>query len=150
MYHLLETEHRRIQQFKEAVQDENYFDVVEKLIRKAFEKADDVNIYDRASMFEAVPVTDGYVYFLKINKVFENKRRIIYELMHEMGHLFDSISLDRSLDPNSEHPKSERSREIRAWAFADEEFKNSPELQDCIQEYNEHKQLSLLSYEIEM
>ena len=116
--------------------------------RKAFEKAKDVQIYDGKSAYELWPFPTGDVHYLKINKVFENKRRILYELIHEMGHLFDPISLDRNIEWDSEHPSSERSREIRAWAFADEEFKKHSELQDFTQEYADHKKESLLTYEI--
>ena len=148
MYHLLEHENHRVQQFQDAIQEPEYLNVVEKLVRKAFEKAKDVNIYSGKSAYEPIQTSGGVVRYLKINKVFDNKRRILYELMHEMGHLFDPIPLDRNIDWNSEHPASERSREIRAWAFADEEFRNHPELNDYVQEYTEHKRACLLSYEV--
>ena len=152
MFHLLENENHRVQQFQDAVQEQEYFNVVEKLVRRAFEKAKDVSIYDGKSAHEPFPDTIGQVHYLvhylKINKLQENKRVIIYELMHEMGHLFDPIQLDSSIDPNSEHPNSQRSREIRAWMFADEEFKNHPELKCYTQEYTEHQRTCLLSYKI--
>jgi hypothetical protein len=148
MFHTIEHENHRIQQFQDSIQDQKYFDLVEKLVRKSFEKAKDVQIYDGKSAYEPWPVSNGYVHYLKINRVFDTKRSILYELMHEMGHLFDPISLDRNIDKNSEHPASERSREIRAWAFADEEFKKHSELNDYAQEYLDHKRKALSSYEI--
>lgn len=148
MFHTLEHENHRVRQFQDAVQDQKYFGVAEKLVRKAFEKAKDVNIHEGKSAYEPRPVSTGHVHYLKIDRVFENKRRILYELMHEMGHLLDPILLDRNIDWNSEHQASERSREIRAWAFADEEFGNHPELNDYVQEYTEHKRACLLSYEV--
>lgn len=148
MWHLPETENRRVQEFKDAIQEQKLLGVVEKLVRKAFEKAKDVNLYKRKSTHQTVKVIDGSVYFLLINDSPENKRVIIYDLIHEMGHLFDPIALDSNIDSNSEHPASERSREIRAWAFADEEFKNHPELNDYTQEYTDHKRTCLLSYEV--
>ena len=148
MFHSLEHENHRIQQFQDAIQEQQYFGVAEKLVRKAFEKAKDINIYSGKSAYEAIQTSSGVVRYLKIDKRFDNKRRILYELMHEMGHLFDSIPLDRAIAPSSEHQASERSRELRAWKFADEEFNNHPELQDCIQEYTEHKRACLLSYDV--
>ena len=69
-------------------------------MRKAFEKAKDVNIYSGKSAYEPIQTSGGVVRYLKINKVFDNKRRILYELMHEMGHLFDPIPKDRNIDWN--------------------------------------------------
>jgi Zn-dependent peptidase ImmA (M78 family) len=134
-----------VQAFKNAVAEPNLDTVIEAIINKAYEKMSGVYLFSetslRGSQFQAVPTSSGPVYYLNISQSAPNKREIIYELLHEMGHAFDEILLDLSDKENSE-----RGRETRAWQFADEQFVTYPELRPYLPEYTEHKRKRLATY----
>ncbi|RZJ86477.1 MAG: hypothetical protein EOO60_13385 [Hymenobacter sp.] len=136
-----------IQDFKSAVAEPSLDTVIEALIIKAYEKMSGVDLFSetslRGSQFQEVPTSGGLVYYLNISRSAPNKREIIYELLHEMGHAFDEIKLDPS-----DRENSERGRETRAWQFADEQFAMYPELRTYLPEYTEHKRKRLATYSL--
>jgi hypothetical protein len=128
-----------IETFKELVQIPAYDDVLETLIRKAFEQNIRVGAFGiEASRFEE---SRGGVLDLLIKKKpkFYSIREVIFDIMHELGHALDPIKLapDRS---------NERAREERAWAFADQQFDSFPELQGDKVEYAAYKGACLATY----
>jgi hypothetical protein len=128
-----------IETFKELVQIPAYDDVLEALIRKAFEQNIRVGAFEiEASRFEE---SRGGVLDLLIKKKpkFYSIREVIFDIMHELGHALDPIKLapDRS---------NEREREERAWAFADQQFDSFPELQGDKVEYGAYKGACLATY----
>lgn len=134
-----------IQAFKSAVAEPSLDTVIEVLINKAYEKMRGISLWGvdspNVSKVQSVPVSNGYVYYLTISQSAPNKREIIYELLHEMGHAFDEIKLDLSDKENSE-----KGRERRAWAFATEQVNTYPELRNYLPEYTEHKRKRLATY----
>jgi hypothetical protein len=134
-----------IQAFKTAIAEPGLDTVLEGIVMKAYEVVSGVDLWgvdsQRGSQFQAVAVTNGHVYYLNISQSAPNKREVIYELLHEMGHSFDDIKLDPS-----DRENSERGREIRAWAFADQQFNAYPELRTYLPEYVEHKRKRLETY----
>lgn len=134
-----------IQAFKSAVADPSLDTVIEALLIKAYEKMSGVDLFSetskRGSQFQEVPTSSGPVYYLNISRSAPNKREIIYELLHEMGHAFDEIKLDPADKENSE-----KGRELRAWAFADQQLNASPELRTYLPEYIEHKRKRIETY----
>jgi hypothetical protein len=134
-----------IQNFKKAVAEPSLDTVIEGIITKAYEVVSGVDLWGiesiKGSQFQKVKISSGQVYYLNISRSAPNKREIIYELLHEMGHAFDAIELDPS-----DRENSERGREIRAWKFADEQFNAYPELRGYLPEYVEHKRKRLDTY----
>jgi len=135
-----ETIKSRIQQFQKAVQDPKLNLIIEKLLTEAFEKAFDVQIADKPSQHKPVPISGGCVHFIFISSALENKRAFIYDLMHEMGHLFDEVPRDVDCRTTSTLKESE----LRAWDFADKKFALYPnELGKYEKEYFEHRKKML-------
>jgi len=136
---------KSIQEFKDAVAEPSLDTVIEAIINKAYERMSGVSLWGvdspKVSKVQSSPGTNGYIYYLTISQSAPNKREIIYELLHEMGHAFDEIKLDLSDKENSE-----RGRETRAWQFANEQFDTHPELRPYLPEYTEHKRKRLATY----
>ena len=136
---------KSIQDFKDAVAEPSLDTVIEAIINKAYEIMSGVSLWGidspKASKAQSSPCANGYTYYLTISQSAPNKREILYELLHEMGHAFDEIKLDPS-----DRENSERGREIRAWAFADEQVNIYPELRNYLPEYTEHKRKRLATY----
>lgn len=136
---------KSIHDFKHAIAESGLDTAIEGIVTKAYEVVSGVDLWGvdslRGSQFQEVPVPSGHVYYLNISRSAPNKREIIYELLHEMGHAFDNIKFDLSDMRNSE-----RGREIRAWKFADAQFNVYPELRNYLPEYIDHKRKRLATY----
>ncbi|MBD2768449.1 hypothetical protein IC235_11165 [Hymenobacter sp. BT664] len=137
---------KKIQEFKDAVHESQFDECLEYLIKKAYEKPVLILLENRNGLGSEIDKSST----IRIDNSFECKRIIIYELMHEIGHLLDPIKRDCSItDINSKDPGSVCSREIRAWEAADSEFDRFPELKEHKQEYQKHKAHCKHTYGIE-
>jgi hypothetical protein len=141
-----ETIIKKIQEFKDAVHEPQFDECLEYLIKKAYEKHALIILENLNGLGSRI---DDFG-TIRIDNSFLCKRIIIYELMHEIGHLLDPIKKNYSItDVNSKDPGSEHSREIRAWAFADSVFYRFSELNKHEHEYETRKEYCKRSYEIE-
>ncbi|MDO7874019.1 hypothetical protein Q5H93_04675 [Hymenobacter sp. ASUV-10] len=104
----------KIKEFQDAVQNDKYDSVIEKLLRKIDVLKIGISFWQRE--FSKADDTNG-IYYLWIKSKTENKKEIIFDIMHELGHCLDPIKIPLDDRYNEELRKG---REVRAWRIADQ------------------------------
>jgi len=122
--------------------------IIENLISRLVEKGITLMLWknSKISKHQRAPIGDKFVYCICVKEICINKKEIIYDILHELGH-----ALDKEIVSNEELKNNSlkcQKREITAWLLADEEFLKISELQEYFEEYEEYKWLCLKSYGI--
>lgn len=139
----------KIKEFKAWVNLPAYDSILEALIRNSYAQNIGLSLYDKDwSTCSATTLPDGRrVFYLWIKKEprFGSKREVLFDIIHESGHAHDDV--DRPLPGTRDRdPVAERGRELRAWAYADEQFGAFPDLADARPEYEAYKRGCLATY----
>jgi phage regulator Rha-like protein len=136
---------RRIEEFIQTVAQPAYDSVIEKLIKKANTNQIEVAHYPGSETSKArAEKHGGYIMFIKGKTPSGNRKELIYDIMHEMGHCLDEIKLAKEDEQNKPLVMA---RELRAWQFADAEFAAHSEFRNDVLEYNNYKNQCILSYQ---
>lgn len=133
---------RSIKEFQQTIHVPEYDAVIEKILRKADALGIQVSFWgEDYSMAED---RDG-VYYIRIRRkaASGNRKELVYDMMHELGHCLDPIKLGIQ---NQHNHVLRLDREIRAWAMADQEFNSHPELQNDSASYVKYQNDCLVNY----
>ncbi|SNR88577.1 alkaline phosphatase family protein [Hymenobacter mucosus] len=90
--------------------------------------------------------TDGYLFRIRIKPHpvnMESRAELVFDILHELGHCFDLEVL--ALEDKDNNAKK-RGREVRAWAWADQEFSRHPALAPYQELYLKYRAICLNSY----
>lgn len=139
----------RIKEFQALVNLPAYNSTLETLIRNSYAQNIGISLYNKEwSTCSDTTLADArHVFHLWIKRRprFGSIREVIFDIMHESGHAHDDIDRPSPGD-YSRDPVVERGREMRAWAYADEQFDLFPELADARPEYEAYKRECLATY----
>lgn len=139
----------KIKEFKAWVNLPAYDITLETLIRNSYALNISLSLYDekwsKCSDTTLPDATHVFHLWIKRKPLFGSIREVIFDIMHESGHAHDDI--DRPLPGIRDRDlKAERGRELRAWAYADEQFDALQELADARPEYEAYKRECLKTY----
>jgi hypothetical protein len=138
---------RSIKEFQHTIQVPEYDMVIDKLLRKASQLDIPMSFWGESYSMAEDCETEGCEskYRIRIRRAAPsgNRKELVYDIMHEMGHCLDPLKLGLG---NKGNAKLMLAREQRAWAVANEEFNLYPELQPDIAEYTEYKNSCLAEY----
>jgi hypothetical protein len=141
----------RIAQIQRIVQLSNYDDVLERLVRNAYQKDIQIDFWGKPFSklkYSIDSARKPYAFWLilKQTPILESRKDVLYDFLHEMGHYWDDI--DRPMPGEQQPIKIQRAREERAWAYANNQFDSFPELQGDRKDYEAYKQQCLASYPV--
>jgi len=133
---------RRIKEFQQTIQVPEYNDAIEKTLRKADALGIPMSFWGENN--SVAEDRDG-LYHIRIRRqaASGNRKELLYDMMHELGHCLDPDKLEIENKGNAE---LELAREIRAWALADQQFRAHPELQGDMLTYTQYKNDCLAGY----
>lgn len=127
---LLSELERSIKSMQGRVDEPELAGVVEALVRSAHQNRITVGFNNEPRSF-ASPLTDdsaGYLFRIRIKPhpvETTSRAELVFDILHELGHCFDRDTLALADQYNREKL---RGRELRAWAWADQEFSQHPAL----------------------
>ncbi|GAB3327448.1 hypothetical protein ACFQT0_28590 [Hymenobacter humi] len=141
MLPLLQLE-RNIGKFQQTIQVPEYDNVIDKLLRKAGNLNIGASFWNET--YSKAQDTNGIYYlWIKSSAVSGNRKELVYDMMHELGHCLDPLKLGKE---NKGNAALELAREERAWALADLEFNAHPELQVDRESYSKYQNDCLATY----
>jgi hypothetical protein len=133
---------QNIRKFQQVIQVPEYDAVIDKVLRKAGALNIGASFWDQT--YSKAQDTNGIYYlWIKSDATSGNRKELVYDLMHELGHCLDPLKLGRE---NKGNAILELGREERAWALADQEFSSHPELQNDMASYKEYQAYCLADY----
>lgn len=133
---------RSIKEFQQTIQVPEYDAVIEKTLRKADALGIPMSFW--GEIYSMAEDRDGG-YHIRIRRkaASGNRKKLVYDMMHELGHCLDPLKLGRE---NKGNAALVLAREERAWALADQEFCSHPALQADMASYREYQNYCLADY----